>query len=116
MKQFYDLAGGVSKIGAFVWDTDALAWVRMTQPGGSSSSGGLTDTQLRASPVPITGSITVTAGGLAIPACDYIALAQDTLTDTYTYKSGGAGGSTVATLTITYTTAAKTIISTVVKT
>jgi hypothetical protein len=33
MKQFYDLAGGVSKIGAFVWDTDALAWVRMTQPG-----------------------------------------------------------------------------------
>jgi hypothetical protein len=114
MKQFYDLAGGVSKTGAFVWDAGALAWVRMTQPG--AAAGGLTDTQLRATPVPVSGSISVSLGGFGLPAYDYISLAQATLTDTYTYKTGGAGGSTVATLTITYTTAAKTIISTVVKT
>lgn len=54
--------------------------------------------------------------GLAIPIHDYISLAQDTLTDTYTYKTGGVGGTTVATVTITYTDSAKGTISNVAKT
>lgn len=43
-------------------------------------------------------------GGLEIPAHDYIGLAYTgaNLT-TVTYKSGGAGGTTVATLTLAYT-------------
>jgi hypothetical protein len=37
-------------------------------------------------------------------------------TDVYTYKSGGSGGTTVATVTITYTDSTKGTISTVAKT
>lgn len=31
------------RVGAYVWDTDTLTWVRMTQPGGSSSSSKATE-------------------------------------------------------------------------
>lgn len=54
--------------------------------------------------------------GLLPVAYDYISQAQATLTDTWTFKTGGAGGTTVATITITYTDASKAVISTVVKT
>lgn len=54
--------------------------------------------------------------GLLPTAFDYISQAQDTLTDTWTFKTGGAGGTTVSTITITYTDATKAVISTVVKT
>lgn len=37
----------------WVWDAASGEWLKMTQPGGSSS--GLTDTELRATPVPVTG-------------------------------------------------------------
>ena len=47
---------------------------------------------------------------------DYIALAQAATTDTWTFKSGGAGGTLVATVTITYTDSTKATISTVVRT
>ena len=50
----------------------------------------------------ISGTITATIGGFGIPSYDYISLAQASTTDTYTFKSGGAGGSTVATVTITF--------------
>lgn len=62
-------------------------------------------------PIPISdagGSITVdgsvtTLAGLEIPAHDYIAMAYtgSNLTGV-TYKSGGSGGTTVATLTLAY--------------
>lgn len=47
---------------------------------------------------------------------DYISLAQASTTDTWTYKSGGSGGTTVATVTITYTDSTKATISNVAKT
>lgn len=53
--------------------------------------------------------------GLNIGSYDYFSLAQDTLTDTYTFKVGGASGTTVATVLITYTSADKSTISSVLK-
>lgn len=38
---------------------------------------------------------------------DYVGLAQASLTDTYTFKTGGVSGTTVKTITITYTDASK---------
>jgi hypothetical protein len=65
--------------------------------GGGGASGGLTDEELRAAPVPVID-------GLSIPEHDYIGLSYtgSNLT-TVVYKTGGAGGSTVATLTLAYT-------------
>jgi len=37
-------------------------------------------------------------------------------TDVYTYKSGGAGGSTVATITVVWTSSSKLVLSTVIRT
>ena len=45
-------------------------------------------------------------GGVLIPGVsyDYIAVGYPTdTTETFTYKTGGASGSTVATITVTYT-------------
>ena len=50
-----------------------------------------------------TGSIGSTAG-ISIPISDYISRAWDapTLTETWTFRIGGAAGTIVATLTIVY--------------
>lgn len=47
---------------------------------------------------------------------NYIALAQTSTTDVWTFRKGGAGGTLVATLTIVYTDSTKATISTVTKT
>ena len=66
---------------------------------------------------PTLGTVNVdVTNGFGIGPYDYLDLVQATLTDTYTFKLGGAGGATVAVLTITYTDAGKGTISTVVKT
>lgn len=59
--------------------------------------------------------------GLAIPTHDYIALSQASLTDVYTFRKNvgsltGVSGTLVATITITYTSSAKTTIASVAKT
>ena len=56
-----------------------------------------------------------TAGlnGLVTVPFDYISLSETSTTDVYTYKNGGSGGTTVATVTITYTDSTKCTISTV---
>lgn len=54
--------------------------------------------------------------GLLPTSYDYISQAQATTTDTWVFKTGGASGTTVATITINYTDATKEVISTVVKT
>lgn len=57
------------------------------------------------------------AGTLVQEYFDYIAATYpDSVTEVYTYKSGGAGGVTVAVVTIVYTTSAKTLIDTVTRT
>jgi len=54
--------------------------------------------------------------GLSIPIHDYISVAYPSGdTEVYTFKTGGAGGSTVATLTIVYTDSTKDKLLTVTK-
>lgn len=54
--------------------------------------------------------------GLDLPQYDYISAAYpQTDTEVYTYKTGGSGGTTVGTVTVVYTDANKTAISSVTK-
>lgn len=53
---------------------------------------------------------------LGIPVYDYVSYTNtNSTTDTYTFKVGGSGGVTVATLTIVYTDTTKSQISSVTK-
>jgi hypothetical protein len=99
----------------------------VTQPvSGSVSVSNFPATQPVSGSVSVTGTVTVTdvateatlakIPGLAIPIFDYCALAQNATQDIWTFKTGGAGGTLVATVTITYTDATKVTISTVAKT
>lgn len=54
--------------------------------------------------------------GMGIPQYDYVSLAQDATHDTWTFKTGGAGGTTVGTVTVTFTDATKVTIASVAKT
>jgi hypothetical protein len=54
--------------------------------------------------------------GLGIPEYDYVGIDYPTATtETYTFKTGGSGGTTVATVTLTYTDATKADLSSVAK-
>lgn len=57
-------------------------------------------------------------GGMAIEEYDYVsmALSGGDTTETYTLKSGGSGGTTVATITVVYTDNTREVLSTVTKT
>jgi hypothetical protein len=77
--------------------------IPISDAGGSITvDGPLTDTQLRATAVPVSGTVNVLTG-LEIPDHDYIALSYtgSNLTGVV-YKTGGASGTTVATLTLAY--------------
>ncbi len=55
--------------------------------------------------------------GLSIPIYDYVSVDYPTATtEVYTFREGGSGGVVVATVTITYTDASKSDLSTVEKT
>ena len=55
--------------------------------------------------------------GLLPVVFDYInANYAGSSTDVYTYKTGGSGGSTVATITVVWTDSTKTVLSTVTRT
>jgi len=60
--------------------------------------------------------VNAVAGGISLPNYDYVAQTQDATHDFWTFKTGGVGGTLVATVTITYTDATKVTISTVEKT
>jgi hypothetical protein len=61
-------------------------------------------------------SITIAEGMLEGVAYDYVSLGIVTDTETYTFKTGGAGGTTVAVIVIVYTDATRADISTVTRT
>lgn len=55
--------------------------------------------------------------GFVIQPYDYVAASYPSATqEVYVFKTGGSGGTTVATLTVNYTSAAKTALSDVTKT
>ena len=61
--------------------------------------------------------VSATFTGLINFTWDYVSVAYpDTITEVYTYKTGGSGGTTVATVTIVYTDTTKSALSTVTKT
>jgi len=64
-----------------------------------------------------TDSLRITGSGkLVTESFDYIAATYPTATtEVYTYKTGGSGGTTVATVTVTYVDATKEEISSVEK-
>jgi len=53
--------------------------------------------------------------GFQIPVHDHLALTEAATTDTWVYKTGGAAGTTVATVLITYTDSGKGTITTIAK-
>lgn len=63
-------------------------------------------------------SLNVTVVGSLVPEMyDYISVAYpDAVTEEYTYKTGGVGGTQVALLTVTYTDASKDNVSSVART
>lgn len=54
--------------------------------------------------------------GFSMAGYDYVTFTPASTTDTYVFKTGGSGGTTVNTITITYTDSTKTVLSTVAKT
>lgn len=54
--------------------------------------------------------------GLTPSSYDYISQSQNSTQDIWIFKTGGSGGTTIATITITYTGTDKTVILTVAKT
>lgn len=62
---------------------------------------------------PVSGTVSLYP---VASAWDYTALTEAATTDTWVFKTGGSGGSTVATVVITYTDATKATISNVTKT
>lgn len=62
-----------------------------------------------------SGTVINPATGFALPPYNFISLSQTSTVDTYTFKSGGSGGVTVATITITFTDSTKATISTVLQ-
>lgn len=108
-----------------------------TNPIVPPSSSGLTNSELRASPVPVAPSVQTGAGavtpttqrvtlandgpgvsalssiaGMAVPAHDHITLGYTSGNlSTVTYRAGGAGGAVVATLTLGYTSGVLTTVT-----
>jgi hypothetical protein len=77
--------------------------IPVSDAGGSLTvDGPLTDAELRATAVPVSGTVNVLTG-LEIPEHDYIDLSYtgSNLTGVV-YKTGGSSGTTVATLTLAY--------------
>jgi hypothetical protein len=77
--------------------------IPVSDAGGSLTvDGPLTDAELRATAVPVSGTVNVLTG-LEIPEHDYIDLSYtgSNLTGVV-YKTGGSAGTTVATLTLAY--------------
>lgn len=70
--------------------------------------------QIRVNNTPTESIPTVT--GLSLPKFDYVANVIAGDTETYTFKTGGASGTTVATVVVVYTDSGRTDIETVTKT
>jgi hypothetical protein len=65
----------------------------------------------------VGGSVTTSLGGLlGSLSYDFIAVTYpDAITEVFTYKTGGSGGSTVAVITVVYTSITKDYVLTVTK-
>lgn len=65
----------------------------------------------------ITGTFDASGGVLVSENFDYVGASYpDTVTEVYTYKTGGSSGTTVATVTVVYTDATKETLTSVTRT
>lgn len=116
------LTGGLVNNLNWIWDPNALMAVKATgsTAGGSSVNVvNVVSVSVASLPLPSGAATEATLAkipGLAIPMYDYVSLAQNATQDIYSFKSGGSGGTLVATVTITYTDSTKATLSTVAKT
>jgi len=63
------------------------------------------------------GAVQIVTQGLSLPYYDYVSVAYpDSVTETYTFKTDGASGTTVGTVTVVYTSSTKESLSTVTRT
>lgn len=63
----YDHAEDINVFGQYVWDSGSLSWIKAV-PAGGGGGGGLTDAELRATPVPVSGPLTdAQLRALAVP-------------------------------------------------
>jgi hypothetical protein len=100
-------------------DEDAIA-VRVINPqpqmiGGGFSGGGSSMPKTRDDAGKEYGLVT---SGIKLPVYDYVSMALSVgdTTETWTFREGGASGSTVAQIKIVYTDSGRTVISTVTRT
>ncbi len=90
----HDPATNTKKVMMYGWNADTLEKVRLS--------------------VNTDGSLI--APGFSLPSYDYIGVTYPTTSsEAYAYKRGGAGGTLIATLTVTYTDATKEVLSSVTK-
>ena len=124
----------VNKVATYVWDSVGLQWIKSTGGGGGGGAVSIADgadvTEGAIADAAVVGDASGTVSaklrglnksvqstiGLGIPPFDSTSLAQATLTDTWTFYTGGLAGTLVSTVTITYTDSTKATISTVVRT
>ena len=76
----------------------------------------VTRTSLSSGKEALDVSVLGSGGALEGVQWDYVALTQDATTDTWTFKTGGSGGTTTAVIVITYTDSGKGTISNVERT
>lgn len=93
------------------WDNYVLSWYNEASTARQTARN-ITDQQI------IPACNTIIAGrGLILPLYDYSSMVvSPATTETWTFKTGGSGGTTVATLVIVYTDSGRGTISSVTKT
>ena len=88
---------------SYVWDSGGMAWVP-AEPGGSGTVSVVGLKNVAATQInPATEDTLVKLNGFSLPVYDYILCGYTgSNMTTVTYKTGGSGGTTVATLTLGY--------------
>lgn len=88
--------------------------------GGGTANTPVIGIALPASGGPVAGGTTTNplnvASGFSVKTYDYVSYASASTTDTYVFKTGGSGGTTQATIVVTWTDSTKTVLSNVTKT
>ena len=98
-----------------IWDVASLSYVDWD---GSLSTGALTIGTVDQGTPGAAATPWYVTSGLGIVAYDHVAmvLSGGNTIETYTFKTGGAGGTTVATVTVTYTDSTRAVFSSALKT
>lgn len=105
------------KVKNLIYDVDSMGWVAQ-EAGATSGGGGDASAANQVTEISkLTSILDKTAGAMVPYSFDYVGVTYTSSTvETYVYKTGGAGGTTAATVTITYTDASKEYVSTVART